>query len=62
LQVLAIKINFTGTKTFEDINGLFKRGDIVGIEGKPGKSKTGELSIYAYSLQLLSPCLHMLPS
>lgn len=38
-----------------------KRGDIVGFEGYPGKSKRGELSIFACSLQVLAPCLHMLP-
>ncbi|CAM6101399.1 unnamed protein product [Calypogeia fissa] len=39
-----------------------KRGDIVGITGFPGSSKTGELSIFATALvEVLSPCLHMLP-
>jgi lysyl-tRNA synthetase class 2 len=38
-----------------------KRGDIVGIEGFPGKSKTGELSIFPSSIEVLSYCLHMLP-
>ncbi len=38
-----------------------RRGDIVGVVGRPGKSKKGELSIFPTSLQVLSPCLHMLP-
>ncbi|KAJ7562549.1 hypothetical protein O6H91_03G073900 [Diphasiastrum complanatum] len=38
-----------------------KRGDIVGIHGFPGKSKRGELSIFPVSLDVLSPCLHMMP-
>jgi len=38
-----------------------RRGDIVGVIGNPGKTKKGELSIMPTSLQLLSPCLHMLP-
>ena len=33
----------------------------MGVVGKPGKSKRGELSIFPTKLQLLSPCLHMLP-
>jgi lysyl-tRNA synthetase class 2 len=38
-----------------------KRGDIVGVEGFPGKSRNGELSIFPTRLAVLSPCLHMLP-
>jgi len=38
-----------------------KRGDIVGFRGKPGKSKTGEISLFASFTQILSPCLRMLP-
>lgn len=40
---------------------ILRRGDIVGIEGMPGKSKRGELSIFPKTIQLLSPCLRMLP-
>jgi lysyl-tRNA synthetase class 2 len=40
---------------------VLKRGDIVGVKGYPGKSKSGELSIFPQELQLLSPCLHMIP-
>lgn len=39
-----------------------QRGDIIGVEGYPGKSKKGELSIFPKSLTVLSPCLHMPPS
>ena len=38
-----------------------RRGDIVGVTGHPGKTKTGELSIFPTSIQVLTPCLHMLP-
>lgn len=38
-----------------------KRGDIIGATGFPGKSKKGELSLFARHLAVLSPCLHMLP-
>jgi len=54
-------------KTYEDpdafakIHATIKKGDIVGVKGFPGKSKKGELSIFPTSIQLLSPCLHMLP-
>lgn len=38
-----------------------RRGDIVGVQGYPGKTKKGELSVIPRKLKLLSPCLHMLP-
>ncbi|XP_046843017.1 lysine--tRNA ligase-like isoform X2 [Xenia sp. Carnegie-2017] len=46
---------------FADVHGNIRRGDIIGVEGKPGKTKKGELSILPSSVTLLSPCLHMLP-
>ena len=33
----------------------------MGVEGFPGKSKKGELSVFPRSLAVLAPCLHMLP-
>ncbi len=39
-----------------------RRGDIIGCLGYPGVTKAGELSIFASSTLLLSPCLRMLPS
>ena len=38
-----------------------KRGDIVGVMGYPGKSRKGELSLFAVKFVVLAPCLHMLP-
>ncbi|CAB3996965.1 lysine--tRNA ligase isoform X2 [Paramuricea clavata] len=46
---------------FADIHNNLRRGDIIGVKGKPGKTKKGELSIMPFSVTLLSPCLHMLP-
>jgi len=39
-----------------------KRGDIIGVEGHPGKSQKGELSIFPVKCTVLAPCLHMPPS
>jgi len=50
-----------GLDAWEVINDQLRRGDIVGIVGSPGKSKRGELSVFPTKMQLLSPCLHMLP-
>jgi lysyl-tRNA synthetase, class II len=46
---------------FSDLHGAMHRGDIVGVRGFPGKSKKGELSIFAREFIRLTPCLRMLP-
>lgn len=46
---------------FFALHNKLKRGDIVGVTGRPGKTKKGELSIQPSQIELLSPCLHMLP-
>lgn len=38
-----------------------KRGDIIGVTGQPGRTKTGELSVRPHEIVQLSYCLHMLP-
>ena len=47
---------------FTAVHNDAKRGDIVGVEGFPGKSKKGELSIFPKRFVVLSPCLHMPPT
>jgi len=39
-----------------------RRGDIVGFRGLIGRTKAGELTIFATYGEILTPCLHMLPS
>jgi lysyl-tRNA synthetase class 2 len=39
-----------------------RRGDIIGVQGFPGKTRAGELSIFARNTLLLAPCLRMMPS
>ncbi len=46
---------------YEQVVHILRRGDIIGVEGAPAKSKKGELSIIPTRVTLLSPCLHMLP-
>ena len=38
-----------------------RRGDIVGVRGKPGRTRKGQLSLFPSLTQILTPCLHMLP-
>ncbi|ODV75703.1 lysine--tRNA ligase KRS1 [Cyberlindnera jadinii NRRL Y-1542] len=52
---------------YETAHELLKRGDIIGVTGYPGRTEPkkggeGELSIFATKVQLLTPCLHMLPT
>ena len=46
---------------FEQLHVAVRRGDIIGVTGVAGRSKTGELSIRPSNIELLSYCLHMLP-
>lgn len=63
IQIMANANHYGGdVDTFIKINEGIKRGDIVGVVGHPGKTKKGELSIVPTELQLLAPCLHMLPA
>jgi lysyl-tRNA synthetase, class II len=50
-----------GGKTFLQDHAVFRRGDVVGVTGHPGKSRKGEFSIFATKVVLLASCLHMLP-
>lgn len=61
LQVMATARNYESEEKFAEDTGKIRRGDIVGIEGVPTKTKKGELSIMPRKIKLLSPCLHMLP-
>ncbi len=65
VQILA---NFRLCTTGGDIEswvdfheGTLRRGDIIGVTGHIGTSKSGELSVIATEIALLAPCLRMLP-
>lgn len=63
IQIMADAKSFKdGEESFIKLNEELKRGDIVGVVGHPAKTKKGELSIVPTDLQLLAPCLHMLPA
>eukprot|EP00930_Biecheleria_cincta_P087131 TRINITY_DN76385_c0_g1_i1.p1 TRINITY_DN76385_c0_g1~~TRINITY_DN76385_c0_g1_i1.p1 ORF type:complete len:601 (+),score=79.24 TRINITY_DN76385_c0_g1_i1:36-1838(+) len=47
---------------FTEVHAHINRGDIIGVRGIVGKSKTGELSVFPREVKLLTPCLHMLPN
>lgn len=61
LQVMATARNYYNEEKFAEDTGKIRRGDIIGVEGVPTKTKKGELSVMPTKIKLLSPCLHMLP-
>ncbi len=61
IQVMANARLYAEQENFEKDTDVIRRGDIIGVTGSPGKTKKGELSIIPKKINLLSPCLHMLP-
>ena len=59
VQVMANAATYQGE--FSQLHATLRRGDIIGVEGQPGRSKTGELSVRPTKIVSLSYCLHMLP-
>mmetsp|Transcript_66023 Transcript_66023/g.123124 ORF Transcript_66023/g.123124 Transcript_66023/m.123124 type:complete len:528 (-) Transcript_66023:127-1710(-) len=46
---------------FKEAHKMIHHGDIMGVKGQIGRSKTGELSVLATEAKCLAACLHMLP-
>lgn len=62
LQIFSEYKAYEDKDNFANINNSIKRGDIVGVCGHPVRTKTGALSIIpTKSLQILTPCLRVLP-
>ncbi|KAJ8982062.1 hypothetical protein NQ317_001471 [Molorchus minor] len=61
LQVMATARHYGDECKFVEDIAKIRRGDIIGVEGVPTKTKKGELSVMPTKIKLLSPCLHMLP-
>jgi lysyl-tRNA synthetase class 2 len=61
VQIMSDPKTYGDEDAFAKIHKMLKRGDIVGVIGYAGKSKSGQLSIFPKQIILLSPCLHMLP-
>ncbi|KAK6616947.1 Lysine--tRNA ligase [Polyplax serrata] len=61
IQIMANAKLYNSEEEFSKDVDKIGRGDIVGVQGCPGKTKKGELSIIPKRIILLSPCLHMIP-
>jgi len=59
VQIITSQDGYVGE--FDALHSTLRRGDIIGLEGAPGRSKTGELSVKAVKVISLSYCMHMLP-
>lgn len=67
VQVMAQAQDAESLEIYEQEHDNLRRGDIVGVTGYPGRTSPakggeGELSVFATGIQLLTPCLHMLPT
>ncbi|KAK5773766.1 lysine--tRNA ligase KRS1 PWA37_003764 [Arxiozyma heterogenica] len=67
VQVMSQLQDYANQDQYEQDHDLIKRGDIVGVEGyvgrtQPKKGGEGEISVFVTRIQLLTPCLHMLPA
>lgn len=58
---LVIDVLSKDPKKLEYIQTL-KRGDIIGYSGSPGRTKTGEQTVYVNEILVLAPCLRTIPS
>ncbi len=61
LQYICHSDEYENKDKYTADNDIVHRGDIVGIRGFVGKSKNGELSVFALELVLLTPCYKFLP-
>lgn len=67
VQVMSQLQDYAEPDNYERDHDLIKRGDIVGFEGyvgrtQPKKGGEGEISVFVTRVELLTPCLHMLPT
>lgn len=58
IQVMANASLYKDEQSFADDTARIRRGDIIGIEGSPGKTKKGELSVIPTSVSARSHCVN----
>lgn len=61
VQVISAISDYVDPAKFADIHSKLKRGDMIGVSGKPSLAKSNEFSMSASEITLLSTCFHMLP-
>lgn len=61
IQVMATAKFYKSEEEFFKTTDKVKLGDIIGVNGQPCRTKTGELSIRPEEITILTPCLHQMP-
>jgi len=61
IEIIDGKPTDESLSAFKALHGSISRGDIIGVEGFIGKSKKGELSIFAKDITVLASCVRTLP-
>jgi len=61
VQILANFALYEDKDHWAKLIDVLRRGDIIGVEGFPASSNTGELSVIPVKITLLTPCFEMLP-
>lgn len=59
--MLNARFYLNGQDHFDLLTNIVRRGDLIGVAGFPGKTKTGELSLITHRIELLAVCSAMLP-
>ena len=54
IQVMANAREYINENAFAIDNGKVRRGDIIGVEGSPGKTKKGELSVIPKKVKFIA--------
>lgn len=61
VQIMANANFYKNPDEFLNVCERIKLGDIVGVRGKPCRTKAGELSVRPDEIIILTPCLHQMP-
>ena len=61
IQIKLSRADYPTSGDFDEAVDIVRRGDIVRFEGFPLRTKAGELSLSATSVEILAPCLRIMP-
>lgn len=59
---LFVQVVIPDDEKFKPLLSELRRGDVIGFTGVTGKTKTGEKSVLATDVLILTPCLRTIPS
>ena len=62
LQQVYVKVDHVGQETYTELFQRLDLGDIIGVQGRVFRTKTGEITVEARALELLAKSLRPLPN